>query len=117
MEKNLPANAGDMGSIPAPGRSHITAEQLSPSSTAIEPVPWSLEATTTEAHACSARREPTSVRSPHSTVKNHRSPQLEKSPRSNRDPEPSTVKYIMKNEYFKKRVDLKHKNTNLPSNV
>ena len=38
--KNLPANAGDMGSSPGPGRSH---EQLSPC------------ATTTEAHAPRAR--------------------------------------------------------------
>ena len=37
--KNPPANAGDMCSIPGPGRSHMATEQLSPC------------ATTTEAHA------------------------------------------------------------------
>ena len=43
--KNLPANAGDTGSSPGPGRSHIphAAEQL---------IPW---ATTTEARVPTAR--------------------------------------------------------------
>ena len=36
--KNLPANTGDAGSIPRPGRSHTAAGQLSPCTTAIEPV-------------------------------------------------------------------------------
>ena len=35
MVKNLPASAGDMGSIPGPGRSHLL-EQLSPRVTAAE---------------------------------------------------------------------------------
>ena len=35
--KNLPANAGDTGSSPAPGRSHIPAGQLSPCDTTTEP--------------------------------------------------------------------------------
>ena len=51
--KNLPANAGDTGSIPGPGRSHV---------------PWS-----NEAHApqllslCSRAREP-QLLSPHVTI-------------------------------------------------
>ena len=36
--KNPPANAGDTGSIPGSGRSHMGAEQLSPCTTATEPV-------------------------------------------------------------------------------
>ena len=35
--KNLPANAGDTGSIPALGRLHMPPGQLSPYTTAIEP--------------------------------------------------------------------------------
>ena len=35
--KNPPANAGDTGSIPGPGRSHMCAEQLSPQATTTEP--------------------------------------------------------------------------------
>ena len=41
--KNLPAKAGDMGSSPGLGRSHMPMEQLNPC------------ATTTEAHAPRAR--------------------------------------------------------------
>ena len=36
--KNLPANAGDTGSSPGPGRSHMAVEQLSPCTTTTEPV-------------------------------------------------------------------------------
>ena len=36
--KKLPANAGDTGSSPGPGRSQRAAEQLSPCATAAEPV-------------------------------------------------------------------------------
>ena len=47
MVKNLPTDAGDTGSIPHPGRSHMLAlEQLSPYATITEPV--LPEATTTE---------------------------------------------------------------------
>ena len=35
--KNPPANAGDTGSIPGPGRSHMPVEQLSPCATTTEP--------------------------------------------------------------------------------
>ena len=48
MVKNPPANAGDMGSIPGPGRSHM---KLSPCTTTTEPALYSLRATTTEACA------------------------------------------------------------------
>ena len=39
LMKNLPANAGDMGLIPGPGRrSQHTTEQLRPGTTTIQPV-------------------------------------------------------------------------------
>ena len=49
MVKNLPANAGDAGSIPALGKSHLPEEQLSPCTTATEPVLLSQGAATMEA--------------------------------------------------------------------
>ena len=36
--KNPPANAGDTGLSPGPGRSHMAVEQLSPCATTTEPV-------------------------------------------------------------------------------
>ena len=38
MVRNLPANAGDRGSSPGPGRFPHAAEQLSPCTTTTEPV-------------------------------------------------------------------------------
>ena len=35
--KNSPANAGDTGSIPGPGKPQLAMEQLNPSATAAEP--------------------------------------------------------------------------------
>ena len=61
--KNLPSNAGDMGLIPGPGRSH-----MSPDSLADVPQQLSLSAIATETHMpkahtpCSATRETTTVR-------------------------------------------------------
>ena len=56
--KNPPANAGDTGSIPGPGRSHMQRSNwarapqiLSPRYRAREPQPLSPRATTTEARA------------------------------------------------------------------
>ena len=56
--KNLPANAGDTGSIPGPRRSHTLQSKQVPYTTAIEPVLLSQEpqllsprAATTEAQA------------------------------------------------------------------
>ena len=37
LDKNLPANAGDMGLIPGTGRSHMPVGQLSPCTPATEP--------------------------------------------------------------------------------
>ena len=65
--KNLPANAGDTGSSPGPGRSHMprsnkacVPQLLSLCSRAREPQLLSLRATTTEAHvprACALQQE------------------------------------------------------------
>ena len=58
MAKNMPANAGDTGSRPGPGRSHMprsnearVPQLLSLCSIAHEPQLLRLRATTTEAHA------------------------------------------------------------------
>ena len=60
--ENLPANAGDTGSSPGPGRSHMLRsgwarepQLLSLRSRACEPQLLSPSATTTEAHAPRAR--------------------------------------------------------------
>ena len=75
--KNPPANAGDTGSSPGPGRSHMPW-----SNKARVPQLLSLHATTTEARVPKARapqREATTMRSPHTAWKSSpRSPQLEK---------------------------------------
>ena len=55
--KNLPANAGDTGSSPGLGRSHMPP---SPCATTTEPALYSPRATTTEAHApraCALQQE------------------------------------------------------------
>ena len=61
VAKNPPANAGDTGSSPGPGRSHMprsnkahAPQLLSLSSRAHEPQLLSPRATTTEAHAPTA---------------------------------------------------------------
>ena len=61
MVKNLPANAGDMGSIPKSGKIPRAAEKLSPCATTAEPALQSRGATTTEAHAprsCAPQQKP-----------------------------------------------------------
>ena len=49
--KNLPANAGDTGSIPDQGGFPHSAEHWGPYTTTTEPVPWSLGAAAAES-AC-----------------------------------------------------------------
>ena len=60
--KNLPARAGDMSSVPGPGRltPHIV-EQVSLCAAATEPAPWSPPAATTE--PVPPTREASSMRS------------------------------------------------------
>ena len=78
MVKILPANAGDMGSIPAPGRSHIAVEQLSPfaKTTELQPRAHDLQQEKPlQWEACALHLE-----------SSPQSPQLEKSLCSNEDP-------------------------------
>ena len=96
--KNPPANAGDTGSSPGQGRSHMAAEQLSRCATTTEPALWSLGATTTEptCHSCwgprarspcSATGEATAVRGPRTAARSGpRSPQLERACAQQRRP-------------------------------
>ena len=59
LVKNPPANAGDTGLIPGPGRSHMPGGQLS----------WHMARTETHASQspCSPTREVTAVRNPRTT--------------------------------------------------
>ena len=68
--ENLPANAGDMGSSPGLGRSHMLRGNWAREPQLLSLRVWSL---------CSATREAAIVRGPHTTMKSGpRSPQLEK---------------------------------------
>ena len=94
MVKNLPAKAGDTNPSPDPGRSCM---QLSPCTTTTEPVLQSPGTAATEStcHSygacvpqspCSTTREATTMRSSCTEpASSPRSPQLEKSPHSNKD--------------------------------
>ena len=63
MVKNLPADAGDTGPIPVSGKTPHAVEQLSLWATTTEAcVLWSL---------CSATRDATAVRNPHTTAREH----------------------------------------------
>jgi len=70
--KSLPANAGDMGSIPGPGTKIPHAvEQLRPDATTTEPGATAAKACTSqEKSLCSATREATEMRSLSPTAKN-----------------------------------------------
>ena len=68
--KNLPANAGDTGSSPGLGRSHMPQSNWACEPQLLSLRVWSL---------CSATREAMIVRGPHTVMKSGpRSPQLEK---------------------------------------
>ena len=68
--ENLPANAGDMGSSPGPGRSHIPWSNWAREPHLLSLCVWSL---------CSATREAAIVRGPHIAMKSGpHLPQLEK---------------------------------------
>ena len=88
--KNQPANVGDMGSIPGPGRFH-TWEQLSLCSTATEATLQSPETSSDWAHTPwslpSAAGEAAERRGPRDrSWSSPCLPRPERSPRSNRDP-------------------------------
>ena len=70
MVENLPANAGDMGSSPGLGRSHMPRSNWAREPQLLNLRVWSL---------CSATREVAIVRGPHTAMKSGpRLPQLEK---------------------------------------
>ena len=70
MVESLPANAGDTGSSPGLGRSHMPQSNKAREPQLLSLRVWSL---------CSATREAMTVRVPRTTMKSgSRSPQLEK---------------------------------------
>ena len=76
--KNLPANAGDTGSSPGLGRSHMPRSDWARGPQLLSLRVWSL---------CSATREATIVRGPRTTTKSSpRSPQLERACTQQRRP-------------------------------
>ena len=76
--ENLPANAGDMGSSPGLGGSHLPRSNWAREPQLLSLRVWSL---------CSATREAAAVRGPRTTVKSGpRSPQLEKALSQKRRP-------------------------------
>ena len=78
MVENLPANAGDMGSSPGLGRSHMPRSSWAREPQLLSLRIWSL---------CSATREATIVRGPRTTMKSGpRLPQLEKALAQRRRP-------------------------------
>ena len=78
MVENLPANAGDVGSSPGLGRSHMLLSSWAREPQLLSLRIWSL---------CSAAREAMTVRGPHTTMKSGpRLPQLEKALAQKRRP-------------------------------
>ena len=76
--ENLPANAGDMGSSPGLGGSHMPRSNWAREPQLLSLRVWSL---------CSATREATMVRGPHTAMKSGpRLPQLEKALAQKRRP-------------------------------
>ena len=70
MVESLPADAGDTGSSPGPGRSHMPRSNWACEPQLLRLCVWSL---------CSATREAATVRGPRTAMKSGpRSPQLEK---------------------------------------
>ena len=97
MVGNLPANAGDTGSSPGMGRSHMLRSNWAHEPQLLSLPVWSL---------CSATREATIVRGPRTAMKTGpRSPQLEKALTQKRGP--NTAKN--KNKLKKKK--------NAPTNI
>ena len=76
--ENPPANAGDTGSSPGPGRSHMLRSNWARELQLLSLRIWSL---------CSATREAATVRGPHTVMKSDpRLPQLEKALAQKRRP-------------------------------
>ena len=86
MVENLPANAGDTGSSPGLGRSHMPRSNWAREPHLLSLCVWSL---------CSATREATIVRDPRTAMKSGPcSPQLEKALAQKRRPNTAKNKYI-----------------------
>ena len=78
MVENLPANAGDTGSSPGLGRSHMPRSNWAREPQLLSLCVWSL---------CSATREAAMVRGPHTAMKSGpHLPQLEKALAERRRP-------------------------------
>ena len=93
MVESLPANAGDTGSSPGLGRSHMPRNNWAREPQLLRLRIWSL---------CSATREAAIVRGPRTAMKSGpRLPQLEKALTQKRRPNTAINKYI--NKYLKKK--------------
>ena len=100
MVENLPANAGDTGSSPGLGRSHMPRSNCAREPQLLSLRVWSL---------CSATREAAIVRDPRTAMKSGpRLPQLEKALARKR--RPNTAKNKYKNKFKKRKTKTKTKN-------
>ena len=88
MVENLPVNAGDTGSSPGLGRSHMPRSNWAREAQLLNLRVWSL---------CSTTREAAIVRGPHTAMKSGpRLPQLEKTLAQKRRPNTANNKIINK---------------------
>ena len=100
MVENLPANAGDTGSSPGLGRSHMPWSNCAREPQLLSLRVWSL---------CSATREAAIVRDPRTAMKSGpRLPQLEKALARKR--RPNTAKNKYKNKFKKRKTKTKTNN-------
>ena len=94
MVENLPTSAGDMGSGPGLGGSHMPRSGWAREPQLLSLRVWSL---------CSATREAAIVRGPRTAMKSGpRSAQLEKALAQKRRPNAARNKYILKNKQINK---------------
>ena len=95
--ESLPANAGDTGSSPGLGRSHMPGSNQAREPQLLSLRVWSL---------CSATREAAMVRGPRTAMKSGpRSPQREKALAQKRRPKTQTRKKKKKNPCLKKKKE------------
>ena len=106
MVENLPANAGDRGSSPGLGRSHMPRSSWAREPQLLSLSVWSL---------CSATREAAIVRGPRTAMKSGpRLPQLEEALAQKRRPN-TAIKKKKKKSYFKKKIKLSQSNKEIYS--
>ena len=100
---SLPANAGDTGSSPGLGRSHMPRSNRAREPQLLSLRVWSL---------CSAAREATTVRGPRTAMKSGpRSPQLEKTLAQKRRPNTAKNKINQQIKILKKEYGLWNQST------